>query len=87
MSSYELFGLNPATTTCVLDVPDYYLHKASVQYRDENWSATLGMKNMFDEEPPMISATCGYNKQGNAPLYSGYDYVGRQLFLNVSKSF
>jgi outer membrane receptor protein involved in Fe transport len=87
MSSYELFGLNPATTTCIQDVPDYYLHKASVQYQTEGWAATLGVKNMFDEEPPKISAVCGYNRVGNSPLYSGYDYVGRQLFLNVSKSF
>jgi iron complex outermembrane recepter protein len=87
MNSYALVGLNPATTTCVLDVPDYYLHKASVQYRADNWSATLGVKNILDEEPPKISAACGYNKVGDAPLYSGYDYVGRQLFLNVSKSF
>jgi hypothetical protein len=24
---------------------------------------------------------------GNAPLYSGYDYLGRRLFVNVSKTF
>jgi len=28
-----------------------------------------------------------YNRVGNAPLYSGYDYIGRTYFVNISKSF
>jgi len=28
-----------------------------------------------------------YNRVGNAPLYSGYDYLGRTAFVNLTKSF
>jgi outer membrane receptor protein involved in Fe transport len=90
MESYTLFGIaNPAADTRIMDVPDYYLHHFSVQYSDteRNWQATLGVRNMFDEEPPKISATGSalYPRVGNSPLYSGYDYVGRTFFFNITK--
>jgi iron complex outermembrane receptor protein len=94
-STYEYYtaqgytGYEAATSTYKLDTPDYFLHAASVQYKDTvgKWSATLGVRNIADTKPPMISAQAGYNRVGNAPLYSGYDYMGRRIFLNVSKSF
>jgi iron complex outermembrane recepter protein len=67
-------------------VPDYFLHGASVQYSTDSFGITLGVNNLFDKEPPQISGGA-YNRIGNAPLYSGYDYVGRTFFLNVSKKF
>ncbi|WP_313454409.1 TonB-dependent receptor domain-containing protein [Brevundimonas sp.] len=69
-----------------LAVPDYFLHSASVQYRTDDWTATVGVRNIFNEEPPSIT-TGVYNRVGNAPLYSGYDYVGRSVFVNLKKSF
>jgi outer membrane receptor protein involved in Fe transport len=44
------------------------------------------MRNIFNEEPPTLSAGI-VSRVGNAPLYSGYDYVGRTFFINLSKSF
>lgn len=67
-------------------VPSYFLHSASVQYRAEDWTATAGIRNMLDETPPIISAGA-YSRVGNSPLYSGYDYLGRSVFVNVSKRF
>lgn len=84
--SYEYYGLNPATTQYDLDVGDYWLHNASVQYSGQGWTLTAGVRNIFNEDPPTISAGV-YNRVGNAPLYSGYDYLGRTAFLNVTKSF
>jgi outer membrane receptor protein involved in Fe transport len=88
-SSYEYYGEDPATSTYKLDTASYLLHSASIQYKDTvgKWSATLGVRNIADTKPPVISAQAGYNRVGNAPLYSGYDYLGRRVFLNVSKSF
>jgi hypothetical protein len=42
---------------------------------------------MFDEEPPKFSASGSalYPRVGNSPLYSGYDYVGRTFFFNITK--
>ncbi|WP_370545360.1 TonB-dependent receptor domain-containing protein [Caulobacter sp. 17J80-11] len=86
MQSYDYFGLNRATTAYDFDVPDYWTHNASVQYSADDWTATVGIRNIGDKEPPMISSGA-YSRVGNAPLYSGYDYVGRTVFVNVSKSF
>ena len=88
-SSYDYYEEDAATSTYKLDTPSYFLHSASVQYKDSvgKWSATFGVRNLADTKPPVISAQAGYNRVGNAPLYSGYDYSGRRFFLNVSMSF
>lgn len=68
---------------------DYYIHSASARYdRDDDWSATVGVRNIFDNGPPTISQVPGfYNTVGNVPLYSNYDYVGRTVFVNLTKAF
>lgn len=85
-SSYDYYGLDPATTGFLLETPDYFTHSASVRYRGDKFEVTAGVRNFTDKRPPQISSGV-YNRIGNAPLYSGYDYVGRSLFINVSKSF
>jgi hypothetical protein len=81
--SYTLYGEDPATSSYKLDVPDYFLHSITAQVSAGNFAFTLGVRNLLDTDPPSISSGV-YNRVGNAPLYSGYDYVGRQFFLNVS---
>lgn len=86
MSSYAYYGENPATSQFKLDTPNYATHTVSLGYRGDKWDVTVGVRNLADKEPPKISSGV-YSKVGDAPLYSGYDYVGRKLFLNASKSF
>lgn len=86
MQSYDFYGLDKATTTYILDTPDYFLHNLSVQYRTADYTVTFGARNLEDTDPPMISQGVE-NRVGNAPLYSGYDYKGREVFLSFSKSF
>ncbi|MFM5953216.1 MAG: TonB-dependent receptor plug domain-containing protein [Novosphingobium sp.] len=69
--------------TYVFETEDYFLHSASVRYRADDFSITMGVRNLFNKEPPQISSGA-YNRIGNAPLYSGYDYAGRTFFINVS---
>lgn len=79
---------NPDSSIYQMRTPDYFLHSASLKYSDSvgKWSATVGVRNLADKTPPMISQ--GYaNRVGNAPLYSGYDYLGRRFFVNFSKTF
>lgn len=87
MSSYDYLGQNPATSTYLLAVPSYFLHTVSVGYKASTWETTVGVRNLADKKPPVISAQAGYNRVGNAPLYSGYDYVGRTLYVNLTKTF
>ena len=85
--SYEYLGEDPATSIFDFNVPDYFLHSASVRYTSEqDFELTFGIRNVFDEKPPTISAGF-YNRVGNAPLYSGYDYIGRQAYVNIAKKF
>lgn len=67
-------------------VDEYFLHSASVQWSNDDVTATVGVRNVFNERPPTAS---GYwvGGIGNSPLYSGYDFVGRSVFINLSKSF
>ena len=48
-----------------------------------SFGITVGARNILDKKPPQISSGV-YNRIGNAPLYSGYDYAGRSFFINVS---
>ena len=86
-SSYDYLGEDPATSTYKLSVPSYLLHTVAVGYKADKWELTVGVRNITDKEPPPISAQAGYNRVGNAPLYSGYDYVGRTVYMNLTKSF
>jgi hypothetical protein len=88
-SSYAYYEEDPATSRFKMDTPNYFLHSLSLTYRDtvSKWKATIGVRNLEDKKPPMISASGVNNRVGNAPLYSGYDYVGRRVFVNVSKTF
>ncbi len=87
-SSYAYYEEDPATSRYKLDTPNYYLHSASLTYKDPvgQWKATVGVRNIADKTPPTISSGV-YSRVGNAPLYSGYDYFGRRIFVNVSKTF
>ena len=77
---------DPAASQYDLEVGDYFKHNTSVQYTGEGWTVTAGVRNLLNEDPPTISS--GYNSRvGNAPLYSGYDYLGRTAFVNLTKSF
>ena len=88
-NSYAYQEEDKSTSQYKLDTPDYFLHSASVSYDDAvgKWKATLGVRNLFDKNPPSISSNAGYNKVGNAPLYSGYDFFGRAVFASFSKTF
>lgn len=71
----------------LLEVPDYFLHTASVRARlVDNFEFTFGVRNLFDKQPPRIS-NAGFNTTANAPIYSGYDFTGRQFFVNTSFKF
>ncbi|MGH7028396.1 TonB-dependent receptor plug domain-containing protein [Brevundimonas sp.] len=86
MDSYAYYGEDPATSQYDLEVGDYFQHNTSVQYTGEGWTVTAGVRNLLNEDPPVVSAGV-HNRVGNAPLYSGYDYLGRTAFVNLTKSF
>jgi iron complex outermembrane recepter protein len=93
-SMEEEYGTGPQTyigrdVRYVLTTGDVFYHNASVSVEPvEGLSVRLGVSNVFDEDPPSISPISDeFDYVGNAPLYSQYDFFGRTLFLNVSKTF
>jgi iron complex outermembrane recepter protein len=67
-------------------------HAVTVRYRSDNWTAVVGVTNLFDETPPAIStAPNGFTpttpRLGNAPLTSQYDLNGRSVYLEVRRRF
>lgn len=68
------------------EVGSYATQNVSVRYEGDGWSATVGMRNIANVTGDEVSAGV-VSMVGNVPLYSGYDYVGRTAFINLSKSF
>ncbi|WP_028970765.1 TonB-dependent receptor domain-containing protein [Sphingomonas sp. URHD0057] len=71
-------------------VPNYFEHSVSAQYlwRDIG-EFTIGVNNLFDKDPPTISNdnVNPYGRFGNFFANSGYDYRGRSIFVNVTRTF
>jgi len=65
----------------------YFLHSASVQYRADDWRMTLGVTNIFDEQPPVVSTGAATRRGSVALVGTQYDYRGRSAFARIQKSF
>jgi outer membrane receptor protein involved in Fe transport len=67
----------------------YFEHGASVQFLWRNLGQfTVGVNNVFNVKPPKISDDDqGYPRIGNFFANGPYDYRGRSIFANVTKSF
>ncbi len=88
MSDYAVQEEDPDTSFFDLQTPDYFLQNASIQYGVDAWRVTLGVRNLTDEQPPRVSSMDNLiNGAGQTPIFSGFDYIGRQFFVNVSTHF
>jgi outer membrane receptor protein involved in Fe transport len=70
----------------------YWEHGASVQWNWRNVGQfTVGIRNVFNEKPPTISgfpiSSGQYFRIGNYFGGGDYDYFGRSLFVNVTRTF
>lgn len=91
-------GPNPATTPGVpdalvarvyyrnhIDLTQY--HALSLRWRQDDLSATIGVRNLFDQRPPTYSNSANETRIGSAILSSQYDLLGRRLFFDVTKTW
>lgn len=58
-------------------------HTLSTEYTRDSWTFRVGLSNVFDEHPPAVSDA----DAGNSLVRSQYDYLGRRVFLNLTKTF
>lgn len=89
-SNYEANGEDPAASPFVLSTPNVYIHNVSVQFREDDWQLTAGVRNLNDKGPPDYSAIDPLvNRIGRSVLFSQFEplYYGRQFFVNLSKTF
>lgn len=70
----------------VFYTPNYDVHTASLTWNEETWTATLGVRNVFDRKPPRID-TAGVFGINNFALGAGYDLLGRTAYFNMGAKF
>jgi len=68
------------------DTDNYFLHHLSVYYYGDRWTFGGGIRNLLDEEPPVVDGT-EVQAINNTPIGYGYDVNGRTFFLNVGVDF
>lgn len=95
-SNFDHYGDQPQTyhglpVRYVLSTDEVFYHNISVSVEpDEGLTVRLGVSNLFDTEPPFVTGALSgeYSTVGNVPVTGGqYDFFGRTIFLNASKSF
>lgn len=64
-----------------------WYHTVSARWDQDTWALTVGMENVFDEEPPIVSVDSA-SRRGNVPVFgSQYDLRGRSAFIRAQKTF
>lgn len=53
----------------------------------EKTNLFVGVTNLFDEQPPLLTATHKYQQQGTLTNGTAYDLSGRQFYAGVKMSF
>lgn len=91
-NDYEYYNDSNETTyrgedvTFVAETPFTVYHTVSGNMTFEDFNVTLGIANLFDKEPAMVSPSA-VRATGNAVLYSQYDNLGRRAFANITYTF
>jgi len=84
-STFSYFG--NADSFRIIDTEAIWYHDASVRWISDLVTVTVGMTNIFDEEPPTVSTGC-CTRRGNVPLVgTQYDLYGRTAFVRLTKEF
>ena len=66
---------------------EYMIHQVSLSWRGDTWVVLGGIRNVFDEPPPVVDSTEVSYVANNTPLGRGYDLFGRGYFFNVLHRF
>ncbi len=66
-----------------------WFHDLSLAYVGETWNGTIGVRNVFGEDPPFVDGSEYTTNGANVPLGAGYNsgIFGRTFFVRVGKEF
>ncbi|MGI9206177.1 MAG: TonB-dependent receptor domain-containing protein [Woeseiaceae bacterium] len=78
--------LSVGATRPVTAAEGQWHHDLGLTYNWETAALTVGVNNLTDEEPPLISQEAGPNRN-NAVASARYDLIGTSYFVNFVKSF
>lgn len=67
--------------------PEYFEHTASIRWDSGDFRIIAGVRNLFDEEPPLVSSRAGILQISNVPIGNGYDLNGREFFAQLLARF
>lgn len=62
-----------------------YLDLSGIWNVNKTLSVNLGVSNMFDQDPPLVSTT--FSGPGTPNTWGPYDTMGRQIFFGVTAKF
>lgn len=82
-------GRVPGTNVFCRDVgfaKEQFLHTASIRYRGDMFDVLAGVSNIFNTAPPLVDSS-EVLAIGNTAIGSGYDYDGREFFVQVQMKF
>jgi iron complex outermembrane receptor protein len=62
-------------------------HTLSAHYEADDWSLLMGVQNVFNAKPPVVSSGVA-TRYGNVPAFATqYDYFGRTPYVRVTYKF
>lgn len=84
---FTYFGFEGARRDITMESVLY--HNFSVLYETGTWGILLGINNLLDEEPDLVSTGSGSSTpRGNVPIAaSQYDLLGRRIFARLNYYF
>ena len=84
---FRYFGFDGARRDITMDAVAY--HNLSVFYETDTWGVLVGVSNVLDEEPDLVSTGSGSDTlRGNVPnSATQYDLLGRRVFARFNYRF
>ena len=62
---------------------EYFMHSVSLSRGGDAWQIRAGIRNVFDEPPPVVDGNEIRLSTNNTPIGWGYDFFGKAYFLNI----
>ncbi len=79
---------NSLMTESLNTIDAQYYNDVRFSYQfNENANTYLGVKNVFDEQPPLLTADHKYQQAGTLSNGTAYDLVGRYFYAGLTLSF
>lgn len=78
--------LSVGPTRTITEAEGQWHHDMGLSYNFQQGALTIGVNNIFDEQPPLIGQGAGPNRN-NAVASGRYDLIGRSYFANFTWNF